>query len=461
MSGDSRLRDLEKAWLLSGTVEDETEFQLERIRRGIVNFTSLSREVIQRILAKGPNLLLSREFITRPLYVEDLECEGEERDLYLLQDVVPTAFRYAETFAALTEEQKRLFKWLAIDNTEIFQCTGENDEELYSPLRPCENLKAITFEFAEHTDDLLSALAHFPCASNLRYIDIQKITNIRWRHFEAISRFQGLTHLKLYGRDKSTLPKNCFEYFQGFRNLRVLVLRSFPTLTNADLAFLEHNEELEELTIRRCPQITQEGLAHIPKKKLRKLELSHCDGIADEELEYLSEFSELQELELVGMIVTDENLAALSQLENLRVLTLTNCEGYTKEGLKKLASLPLLRTLDLCIQLEDSDTDIVDASKNLVAIDPDTLTKEVKIMEKMSARLSDSHEISNGDFQRESCNTGLTVKDLLELKACENLRAVVVMGHEQLSEDDLKFLHQEMPSTDFFGDDYWTNEKGW
>ena len=91
--------------------------------------------------------------------------------------------------------------------------------------------------------------------------------------------------------------------------------------------------------------VTEKGLALLPLRKLRALDLSHC-ALTDASAEVVARIPSLSELKLSGVKIDDAGLARLAALKNLETLDLARTD-ITDGGLVHLSALPMLRTLSL------------------------------------------------------------------------------------------------------------------
>jgi Leucine-rich repeat (LRR) protein len=139
------------------------------------------------------------------------------------------------------------------------------------------------------------------------------------------------------------------ERLTALKQLTSLVIdRNLVSVTDAGMAELGEFPRLRRLELTYLPDITAAGLAPIWKMSgLEVLSLwlpgATPDGSVEKALAGISALTSLQELTLQGK-VTDKTLSNLAQLKKLRRLDLSGCQGYTDEGLAALVkSLPELK----------------------------------------------------------------------------------------------------------------------
>lgn len=252
-------------------------------------------------------------------------------------------------------------------------------------------------DFPQLTDLILvenlftnQGLAHLARATRLQLLDLRGCSQIDATGLEQLTPLGELTILKLRGE---FLDAACLRLLGSFPKLASLTIEDAP-LGDDDLTGLTALP-LEDLTLERCFNITDDGLRHFQTlpalrtlalrdvailgpglahlarlPELRTLRLRQT-GIRDESLPLLQQLPHLERLDLVQALITDEGLAAIGELhslvqldleanqlsdagvahlaglENLRTLGLAGNEGVTDQSFQVLASLPVLASLDL------------------------------------------------------------------------------------------------------------------
>jgi Leucine-rich repeat (LRR) protein len=233
-------------------------------------------------------------------------------------------------------------------------------------------------------------LAHVARATRLQTLDLRGCSQIDAAGLDQLKPLGELTTLKLRG---TFLDAACLRLLGSFPKLASLTIEDAP-LSDDDLAGLSALP-LEDLTLERCFNITDEGLRHFQSlpalrtlalrdiavlgpglthlaqlPELRTLRLRQT-GIRDESLPLLEKLPHLERLDLVQALITDEGLSAIGKLrtlaqldleanqlsdagvahlaglENLRTLGLAGNEGLTDQSFQALTSLPMLTSLDL------------------------------------------------------------------------------------------------------------------
>ena len=116
-------------------------------------------------------------------------------------------------------------------------------------------------------------------------------------------------------------------------------------VTDTDLKYLEHLDQLQDLTLNNT-KITDAGLRHLEgMSQLKSLGLQGVQ-ITDAGLQYLGGLSQLHWLYLTNSRITDAGLQHFAGLRQLETLGL-NGTGITDDGLENLRGLSQLQVLDL------------------------------------------------------------------------------------------------------------------
>jgi Leucine-rich repeat (LRR) protein len=157
---------------------------------------------------------------------------------------------------------------------------------------------------------------------------------------------------------------------EGLPSLEILSLEN-AKITNEGLASVSHNTHLRVLSLRRCNQLTDEGLAalegldalenllllytnltdaamtHVARiKSLRALDLRGCLRMGDGALEQIKNLTNLVDLKIRTNGVTDAGLAHLAGLK-LRTFEIEDANQITDEGLKNFAGMTDLTKINL------------------------------------------------------------------------------------------------------------------
>ena len=178
---------------------------------------------------------------------------------------------------------------------------------------------------------------------------ISKLVNLKALHLHGCPNITdiGLAHLK------------------PLRKLRILGLGRYietTGITDVGLKALSGFENLESLTIRNYPKITDDGLLHISNlRKLKSLKLNGLN-ISGEGFLYLSKLPYLYGLDLSeGLKITDEYLSHLADIPRLSLLDLQGCTEITDFGIEQLSSAKNLLALGVkdCDYITDESVSIL------------------------------------------------------------------------------------------------------
>lgn len=149
---------------------------------------------------------------------------------------------------------------------------------------------------------------------------------------------------KLEGVESPIFVGNCC-------HVKQLDLSNLPEIPDEAASFiLQHFPCVETLNLSSCSRLGPQLLKEVryDAKHLRKLNLSHCQGLTFELLENLFKKAPvLEELILESTDIDNDSLAALAPLsDHLRHLSLAKTQ-ISDEGLSALPPFPMLRSLNL------------------------------------------------------------------------------------------------------------------
>ncbi len=155
-------------------------------------------------------------------------------------------------------------------------------------------------------------------------------------------------------------PEREFEVLHAVKTLRHAYLR-LPGITDAALAFLAGNPDLESLTIEGSQQVTDDVLVHLAAlKRLESLAIIHAArltgrdfpraawlasvrevnflhaGLDDEAIRVLAACPRLRKVKVEGTAMTADGLRALVPARNMVELSLGYCKKLAREDLAEL-----------------------------------------------------------------------------------------------------------------------------
>ncbi|MFN4261167.1 MAG: sigma-70 family RNA polymerase sigma factor [Gemmataceae bacterium] len=174
---------------------------------------------------------------------------------------------------------------------------------------------------------------------NLRCLILQRV-NVSDQDMQAIGNLPTLERVMLNGNGAGSGLRHLARA-TALKTLRV----SDPNLTDEHLAQLKGLEQLETLWL--SGNFSDAGLAHLKGlENLQSLSLVRCPNITNKGLEHLKGMKGLTSLALETVPITDEGVAALKETPNLKRLTLRDV-ALTDTGMEHLKYLRGLRTLHL------------------------------------------------------------------------------------------------------------------
>ena len=176
-----------------------------------------------------------------------------------------------------------------------------------------------------------------------------------------LTALRSLTSLDLTGC--SEITRNGLTHFSlEPHRIKCLVLDDCARISNQFFSHIVHFSRLEQLNLRGCFRISDDGIAALRVlKHLRHLDISLCataqaaklsqqwesPTITDAALHTLSRMTQLETLQLEGCTtITDEGLLHLATLRHLTRLNLAKTH-VTEHGLKILRCLPELASLNI------------------------------------------------------------------------------------------------------------------
>lgn len=201
-----------------------------------------------------------------------------------------------------------------------------------SPLRQLNNLKYLVFwDFEQQPIDLFN----FP---KLEFL------SIKW--YPKIFNLEKCMYLRELGLMKYNPKNKDFSQLLNLHNLNSLGINQSNITT---FSGLEHLDQLEYLSLRRCPKLEKfqyfenlrklkslvldkckrvEGLSQIQHlKQLEVLRLDDCPDISD--IKFLTELKHLKKLYIMKTKVLDGDMSLLFKLKPFEELAYTNYKHYT------------------------------------------------------------------------------------------------------------------------------------
>jgi hypothetical protein len=201
----------------------------------------------------------------------------------------------------------------------------------------------------------VTVMLHQPDAVDLKWLsplpDLRELC-LQGRIDSAVKAIADLKALRALTLARGTEPVSDegMKRIGELRQLESLEIEEVGSeVTDAGMASLRNLGELRRLNLKAMNKVTDEGFACLRDlKRLRALSLDlslrsqprNFDGM----LSHVQALGELEELSIQGAALTDEGLKKLADLKKLRRLDLTGCDGYTDNGLRALMqALPNLQ----------------------------------------------------------------------------------------------------------------------
>lgn len=203
----------------------------------------------------------------------------------------------------------------------------------------------------------------------LEAVRIQNPQSLPITEFEHLRAAANLRKLTIRGQLSSIVDTT--RLLGELSALRTLEVRTWSSMTDANLAALAASTSLEKLALVECDNITGQGVAALSKAtnlvrldlvqcprvslgalegfaKLKHLACRDCAKCSDADMAAVCGLTGLEFLEISNADqLSDAGLQAITKLANLRAVELNGCEQLTNDGLLVFKQLPRLRSLRL------------------------------------------------------------------------------------------------------------------
>ena len=189
--------------------------------------------------------------------------------------------------------------------------------------------------------DALAVIAKFDRLENLGIFDLPG-TGDGFHHLG------GLEHLKYLDLSGSGITNATLAEIARIRSIEILEMKKSEA-TDEGFASLAALASLKDLSITRCPNLTDSGAARMVEGMPRLRSLILTDGpksLAATLATLARVHPDLVHLDISGTGATDDDLKAVAKLAKLEILFMDNTR-ITDEGLKHLSGLDSLRRLHL------------------------------------------------------------------------------------------------------------------
>ncbi|XP_076169981.1 uncharacterized protein LOC143148024 [Ptiloglossa arizonensis] len=176
---------------------------------------------------------------------------------------------------------------------------------------------------------------------------------------------RGFHSLVLLGAADEDIPELTHGFPLAQQNIHSLSLKCCAVTDKGLEALLDHMQDLFELELAGCNEITEAGLWHCLSPRIVSLSLSDCINVADEAVGAVAQLlPSLYEFSLQAYHVTDAALGYFNarQSSALSILRLQSCWELTNEGVLNIVhSLPNLTVLSLsgCTKVNNSGVELI------------------------------------------------------------------------------------------------------
>ncbi len=200
------------------------------------------------------------------------------------------------------------------------------------------NIKIIIKNYNSRYNKYLSILKKFQSLE----IECSDIKNSDLRDLSTLKNLTVL-YLSFY----NTITEKGLKYLADFKTLKELNIGLYINGKNTSLKYLSNKKNIRFLDLYFCEALTNNSLKHISKlNKLEYLNLSNS-LIRDENLRYLASLDNLRTLNLSFCFISNRGLQYISKLKNLEDLSLRSCNYISNTGLRYMSKLKQLKRVDI------------------------------------------------------------------------------------------------------------------
>ena len=246
----------------------------------------------------------------------------------------------AESTGATDPTEETLFELSHDDQNHVVQAKAlpETTDTLLAHLGNFSHLKQLDLSGSLYSPSERNGtgVQHIAHLANIEKVDLN-FTATSDAGLGSIKLFQELRELHLRGCENIT--DDAIIHLSEITHLQNLILPY--QIGDQGLAHLKGLREMQDLVLSST-QITDAGLVHIQEMaELHTLQLNGCENLTDAGIVHLSGLKNLQVLNLNATQITDAGLPHLARLTNLQQLDLGNCLKVSMDGIQTLqAELP-------------------------------------------------------------------------------------------------------------------------
>ncbi|KAJ4786862.1 F-box family protein [Rhynchospora pubera] len=228
-------------------------------------------------------------------------------------------------------------------------CLGIDNKAFVNLKQGCNSLQALDMSNCEHMTDsgVLSILQKYP---NLYHLNLASCSSVNVSILSGLKSMCKLGSIKLDGckvtaSGLKSLSNSCI-------SLKELSLSKCPGVTDEGISvIMAKHKDLVKLDVTCCRYITDESLSAITSSctSLVSLRMESCTKLSSEGFRLIGQHCpKLEELDLTDNDLDDEGLRSLASCHNLVSLKIGICLRITDNGLIPVGqSCPRLQELDL------------------------------------------------------------------------------------------------------------------
>ena len=241
----------------------------------------------------------------------------------------------AESTGATDPTAETLFELSHDDQNHVVQAKAlpETTDTLLAHLGNFSHLKQLDLSGSLYSPSERNGtgVQHIAHLANIEKVDLN-FTATSDAGLGSIKLFQELRELHLRGCENIT--DDAIIHLSEITHLQNLILPY--QIGDQGLAHLKGLREMQDLVLSST-QITDAGLVHIQEMaELHTLQLNGCENLTDAGIVHLSGLKNLQVLNLNATQITDAGLPHLARLTNLQQLDLGNCLKVSMDGIQTL-----------------------------------------------------------------------------------------------------------------------------
>uniref|UniRef100_A0A1D1Y7S0 F-box/LRR-repeat protein 3 n=1 Tax=Anthurium amnicola TaxID=1678845 RepID=A0A1D1Y7S0_9ARAE len=314
-----------------------------------------------------------------------------------------------------------------LQDLSLVGCHGIDDESLATLQQECKSLATINLSNCQHIGHVgLSSLTKG--AINLRELILAYCGPVSHSLAYSLQKLSKLQSIKLDGCPVTSLGLKAIG--NSCASLRELSLSKCPGVTDEGLSFVTgKNKELAKLDITCCRKITGISIASITTSctSLKCLKMESCSLVSRDAFILIGERCHLlEELDLTDNELDDEGLKAISRCSRISILKVGICLNISDEGVIDIGMCcPDLQEIDLYRSAGITDKSVAAIAQGCPSL--------------QTINLSYCTEITNSSLKSLSKCLKLNT---LEIRGCPRISSLglsaIAVGCRQLAKLDVK-----------------------